>query len=73
MINKINKIILLVAILLFCQQCSEKKDSVYVDENSITIIIGDVDFKIEKKGFRYSFQKKDGNLLAPAHPSQAYK
>lgn len=62
------RLLLLIFPLLLFQQCDEKKEMVSEDENTITISTGEIDIIIRKKGFRYSFHKKDASVLASAHP-----
>lgn len=48
-------------------QCSEKNKTVLEDKTTITISKNDLNFVVEKTGFRYSIQNKNGAIIAPPH------
>ncbi len=48
--------------------CSQKKEKIVESEDHLIIELDSYSFMLEKEGFRYSFQKTDGAILAPAHP-----
>lgn len=54
--------------LFLCSQCVEQKDTVSEHKNSVIINTGEVEFFLEKEGFRYGFREADGAVLATAHP-----
>ena len=66
-INKLNRLILLIGILILCLRCDGKKEFVSENADTITVQLKNAEMLIHKKGFRYGFKKTNGTWIAPIH------
>ena len=67
--NKFYRVLLAVLFFIFLQACRQQRQlNIQQSDKEVTVTTSSYKLVIQKAGFRYSFQKPDGSIIAGAHP-----
>ena len=73
MIHIFPRIILIFLIFTFISSCSNKPGKVHETDGQIIIEIHSYRLVVDKEGFRFGFQDRNGNVIIPAHNESGFQ